>query len=156
MEAKALRDNTATSTEKFMYESIWRRFGCPVELVSDQGTHFINKLVHELSTYYVVVHKKSTPYYPQSNGLAESTNKTIQTILKKIVNENPTDWDQKLHSVLRAYCRSYKRSIRSTPFQMAFGLEAMMPIKFIILTLRIQATEKLNEMQSEQIRKNLY
>ena len=50
-------------------------FGCPIELVSDQGTHFINKLVHELSIYYVIVHKKSTPYYPQANGLAESTNK---------------------------------------------------------------------------------
>ena len=94
VEAKALKDNTATSTAKFVYESIWCRFGCPIELVSDQGTHFINKLIHELTTYYAAVHKKSMPYYPQANGLAESTNKTIQTILKKIVNENRTDWDQ--------------------------------------------------------------
>ena len=36
---------------------------------------------------------------------------------------------------------------------MAFGLEAVMPIEFQILTLRIQATEKLNETQSEQVRK---
>ena len=36
---------------------------------------------------------------------------------------------------------------------MAFGLEAVMPIEFQIPTLRIQATEKLNEMQSEQVRK---
>ena len=153
VEAKALRDNTAASTAKILYESIWCRFGCPIELVSDQGTHFINKLVHELSTYYAVVHKKSTPYYPQANGLAESTNKTLQTILKKIVNENRTDWDQKLHSALWAYRTSYKTSIKSTPFRMAFGLEAVMPIEFQIPTLRIQATEKLNELQSEQIRK---
>ena len=100
VEAKPLRDNTAASTAKFLYENIWCQFGCPIELVSDQGTHFINKLVHELSTYYHVVHKKSTPYYPQANGLAESTNKTLQIILKKIVNENRTDWDQKLNSAL--------------------------------------------------------
>ena len=153
VEAKPLRDNTATSTTKFLYENIWCRFGCPIELVSDQGTHFINKIVHELSTYYAVVHKKSTPYYPQANGLAESTNKTLQTILKKIVNENRTDWDQKLQSALWAYRTSYKTSIKSTPFRMAFGLEAIMPVEFQILTLRIQATEKLNELQSEQIRK---
>ena len=36
---------------------------------------------------------------------------------------------------------------------MAFGLEAVMPIEFQILTLRIQATEKLNEVQLEQVRK---
>ena len=75
VEAKPLSDNTATSITKFLYESIWCQYGCPIELVSDQGTHFINKIVHELSTYYAVVHKKSIHYYPQVNGLAESTNK---------------------------------------------------------------------------------
>ena len=93
MEEKPLGDNTATSTTKFLYQYIWCWYGCPIELVSDQGTHFINKIVHELSTYYAVVHKNSTPYYPQPNGLAKSTNKTLQMILKKIVNENRTDWD---------------------------------------------------------------
>ena len=83
MKAKALRDNTTASTAKFLYECTWCRFGCPIELVSDQGTHFRNKIVNELSTYYAVVHKKSTLYYPQANGLAESTNKTLQMILKK-------------------------------------------------------------------------
>ena len=100
-----------------------------------------------------MVHKKSTPYYPQANGLTESTNKTLQMILKKIVNENRTDWDQKLNSALWAYRTSYKTSIKSTPFRMAFGLEAVMPIEFQVPTLRIQATERLDELQSEQIRK---
>ena len=153
VEAKPIRDNTAASTAKFLYENIWCRFGCPIELVSDQGTHFINKIVHELSTYYVVVHKKCTPYYPQANGLAESTNKTLQTILKKIVNENHTDWDQKLNSALWAYPTWYKTSIKSTLFRLAFGLEAVMPIEFHIPTLRVQATERLDELQSEQSRK---
>ena len=87
-------------------------------------------MVHELSTYYAVVHKKSTPYYPQTNGLAESTNKTLQTILKKIVNENHIDWDQKLHSALWTYRMLYKTSIKSTPFRMAFGLEVVMLVEF--------------------------
>ena len=81
LEAKPLRENKTTSLAKFLYENICCRFGGPIELVSDQGTHYINKIVHELSTYYAVVHKKSTPYHPQANGLAESTNKTLQMIL---------------------------------------------------------------------------
>ena len=55
------------------------------------------------------VHKRSTPYYPQANGLAKSTNKTLQHILRKIVNENQTDWDMKLHSALWAYVKSSVR-----------------------------------------------
>ena len=150
VETKPLRDNTATSTTKFLYENIWCWNGCLIELVSDQGTHFINKIVHELSTYYAIVHKKSIAYYPQANGLAESTNKTLQTILKKIVNENRTDWDKKLNSALWAYQTSYKHI---SPFRLAFGLEVVTPIEFQILTLRVQATERLDELQSEQSRK---
>ena len=96
VEAKALRDNTAASTTKFVYEHLWCHYGCPIELVSDQGAHFINHIIWELTTHYAVVHKKSIPYYHQANGLAESTNKILQTILKKIVTKNRTDWDDKL------------------------------------------------------------
>ena len=148
----ALRDNTTASTTKFVYEHLWCRYGCPIELVSDQGGHFINHIIRELTTHYAVVHKKSTPYYPQANGLAESTNKILQTILKKIVNENRTDWDDKLQSALWAYRTTFKTSIQSTPFRMAFGLEAVMPIEFQVPSLRVQVKERLPEAQSEQYR----
>ena len=64
VEAKALRDNTAASTAKFVYEHLWCRYGCPIELVSDQGGDFINHIICELTHHYAVVHKRSTPYYP--------------------------------------------------------------------------------------------
>jgi hypothetical protein len=91
-------------------------------------------------------------YYPEGNGLAESTNKTLQTILWKIVEANRTDWDRKLHSALWTYWTSYKTSIRSTLFRMAFGLEAVMPTEFIVPSLRIKLEHKLNESKSEHAR----
>jgi hypothetical protein len=71
VEAKALRDNTASSIAKFLYEYIWYRYGCPMELMSDQGAHFVNDVVCGLTDHYAVVHRRSTMYYPQGNGLAE-------------------------------------------------------------------------------------
>ena len=61
---KALQENTAAVTTKFLYEHIWCRFGYPIELISDQGSHFLNSVVQELTQHYAVVHTKSTPYYP--------------------------------------------------------------------------------------------
>ena len=78
VEAKALRDNMVASIAKSLYEYIWCRFGCPIELISDQGSHFLNLVIHDLTYRYTVVHKKSTPYYPQVNGLAESTKKSCR------------------------------------------------------------------------------
>ena len=122
VEAKALRHIVA-STNKFLYEQIWCSFGCPIELISDQGSHFLNMIVSDLTKHYVVVHQKSTLYYPHANGLAKSTNKTLQNILKKVVNDNRTDWDTKLYTALWAYNTSFKTSVQSTTFRLTFGLE---------------------------------
>ena len=83
-----------------------------------------------MTHHYAVVHKKSTLYYPQANGLAESTNKTLQNILRKIVNENQTDWDTKVSSALWAYTTSSKTSLQATLFHLAYGLEAVMSVEF--------------------------
>ena len=85
--------------------------------------------------------------------LSESTKKTLQNILRKIVNENRTEWDKKLHSALWAYQMAYQTSIRKTPFRLAFGFEEVMLIEFQDLpSLRIQVRERLSEKESETIR----
>ena len=52
----------------------------------------MNRMIHGLTDHYAIVHKKSTTYYPKAKGLAESTNKTLQNILKKIVNDHRMNW----------------------------------------------------------------
>ena len=56
----------------------------------------------------------------------------------------------KLQSTLWAYRTTYKTNIRTTPFGLTFRLEAVMPIKFQIPSLRIQVKERLSE-ESEKI-----
>ena len=97
VEARALKDNSAKSVARFLYEAIMTRYRCPVELVTDQGGHFINAVLRELVTRHMIIHKKSMVYYPRANGQAESSNKILLAILKKLVNENRTDWDEKPH-----------------------------------------------------------
>jgi hypothetical protein len=61
VEGKALKDNTADSFAKFLYKYIWCHYGCPIELVSDQGMHFVNEVVHGLTQHYAVVHPSKWP-----------------------------------------------------------------------------------------------
>ena len=55
-----------------------------------------------------------------------------------------------MKTALWAYRTTFKTSIQSTPFRMAFGLEAVMPIEFQVPSLRVQVKERLLEAQSEQ------
>jgi transposase InsO family protein len=63
----------------------------------------------------------STPYYPQGNGLAESSNKSLIRIIKKLLTENKRSWDSKLKFSLWVDQISTKKSIGTSPFQMVYG-----------------------------------
>ncbi|MCO5575071.1 hypothetical protein L7F22_028868 [Adiantum nelumboides] len=74
-EAKATQKADARTTMQFLYENIFVRYGLPIEIVSDQGTHFINEVIENLLEEFFIVHmKKSAPYHPRANGQVEATN----------------------------------------------------------------------------------
>ena len=110
VEAIALKDK-ARSVASFLYNNIMTRFGCPIELVSDQGVHFLNKVIKILTKTHMISHKMSSIYHPQANGLAKSSNKILVKILKRTVSENRKDWDRKLNSALWAFRIAFKVSI---------------------------------------------
>ena len=143
VEAWALRDNTALSMAKCLFCDVFTRFGCLVELVSDRGGHFINKIIRRMAGFFLVLHKKSSPYYPQANGLAKSSNKQIVRILKKLVSVHWKDWDTKLPAALWAYHTAFKVATGMTPFKLDFGLEAITPVEFIVPSLWIAVEDRL-------------
>lgn len=103
-------------------------------------------MIHQVSHLHIhdYMHRKSTPYYPQENGKAESTNKVPISVLTKIVESQHIHWESKLIVALWAYCTLYKFAIGYTPFKMVYRLEAIMPWKFMIPSLRLVVFEKLD------------
>ena len=75
---------TAATATKFLFENVVTRFGCPKILISDQGTHFVNKLIIELTVELKIQHKKKKPYHPQENGTIQAFNKVIENALTKV------------------------------------------------------------------------
>lgn len=137
VEAKATPKNDARTTTCFLYEYVFTRDGLPIEIVSDRGTHFLNDVIHYLLDEFIVVHKKSAPYHPQANRQAESTNKILCTVLTKIVENSQIDWELKLNSALWAYRVAYKTAIGTTPFNLVYGLDTILPMEFLVPTLRV-------------------
>jgi hypothetical protein len=55
--------------------------------------------------------------------------------LTKLVNENRTNWDEHLSTMLFSYITTYKVATWYTPYQLVYGLHPLIPIEYIILII---------------------
>jgi hypothetical protein len=69
----------------------------------------------------------STPYYPQGNGLAKSSNKSLINIIKRLLEDNKKAGDSKIKFSLWDDRVTTKRSLGVSPFQLVYGIEAIFP-----------------------------
>ena len=134
VEARATRKNDASTAASFLFEEIMMRFGHPLELISDQGTHFLNDMIRTITSMYMIKHRKTTPYNPKANGLTEQANGIIERILNKMVSAYKTDWDWKLPSVVYPYNTSKKSTTGKSPFFLVFGQTALHKIEMEVET----------------------
>ena len=74
------------SSKKMFQEIIFPRFGVPRVVISDGGSHFIDRTFRKCLSELGVDHRVATPYHPQTSGQAETSNKQIKNILQKTVN----------------------------------------------------------------------
>jgi transposase InsO family protein len=83
-EATPAKDYSTETTTHFLFEQVITRFGCPIILMSDQGTQFINSTIRDMTEEFEFYHQKSTPYHPEENGTIEAFNKILESALTKI------------------------------------------------------------------------
>lgn len=136
-----------------MWKNIITRFGIPRALVTNNGKQFEGKVFRNLCEQYIIRHYFSTPVYPQSNGQAESSNKTLLDGIRKRLDEPKGGWVNELPSVLWAYRTTPRRSTRETPFSLAYGMEVIIPLEIGLPTMRTEAYN--HEQNKERIAEHL-
>jgi len=115
-EALSCRAADAKHARKLFQEVNFPRFGTLRMVISDGGSHFIDRIFRNYLRELGATHNIATPYHPQRSGQAEMSNKQIKNILQKTVNEMGKGWKSKLSDALWTYRTTYKTSIKMSPF----------------------------------------
>ena len=72
----------------FLENNILSRFGCPMKIITENAQAFKSKKMINFCHQCHISLGHSTGYYPQGNGLAKSSNKSLVRIIKKLLQEN--------------------------------------------------------------------
>ena len=135
-----LKNMEAETVTETMFRGWIKRYGCPQEIHSDQGSQFESQIFQEMCKLLQINKTRTTAYHPQSDGMIERMNRTVKDILSKYISVNQTDWDKFVDSVVFAYNSTVHDTTGITPYRMVFGEEIKLPVDI--------ATEKVDIGQS--------
>lgn len=85
--------------------------------------------------------------HPQANGQVEAINKIIKSTIKKRLTKAKGNWVDELPLALWAYMTTHKTTTGHTPFTLAYGSEAMIPVELEFPSHRRQ---NFDQKQNEQ------
>ncbi|KAL1942197.1 hypothetical protein VTO73DRAFT_6261 [Trametes versicolor] len=102
-------------------DRIVRYHGVPDSIISDRGPTFVSQFWRELSNHLQTELKHSTAYHPQTDGLTERTNQTLETYLRAYVSYQQDDWVDYLPLAEFAFNNAINLSTNQTPFYANYG-----------------------------------
>ena len=111
--------------------TIFSRLGIPEQILTDQGTNFMSATLEEIYQLLQVKIIRTSPYYPQTDGLVERFNATLKLMLKKFVGRKGKDWDEYLPYLLFAYREVPQESTGFSPFELLFGRRVRGPLDIL-------------------------
>ncbi|KAL0295511.1 UNVERIFIED_CONTAM: hypothetical protein Sangu_2508200 [Sesamum angustifolium] len=141
VEAEPLSRISEKEIIKFVWKNIICRFSIPRAFITDNDTQFQGKefkrwcLELKIKQYFTFVGN------PQSNGQTEVTKRTILQHLKTRLDEAKGNWVDELPGVLWVYRTTPRRSTGESPFNLVYGMKAIIPTGIGEETLRIQQYE---------------
>ncbi|KAI9095668.1 hypothetical protein K1719_026228 [Acacia pycnantha] len=129
IEVEPVATITSVRVQKFLQKNIISCFGIPAEIVTDNGTQFIDRGFQKLVADFNIQQHFASVEHPQSNRQAEAANKVIVDGLKKRMEDATSSWVDQLPYVPGGYRTSIQSSTRETPFKLIYGCEAMIPVE---------------------------
>eukprot|EP00253_Pinus_taeda_P001553 PITA_01553 len=122
---------------KFLETNILSRFGCSNKLIIDNVAGFrYKKMIYFCNKYHITL-GQSTAYYPQGNGLAEPSNKSLVNIIMKLLADNKKSWHNKLINALWDDRLTTKKSIGMSSYQPVYGMDAIFPSSLGVPSMKI-------------------
>lgn len=137
-----VKDRTAPTVAKCLAELVWRH-GVPSKIVHDRAAEFLSDVLQDTAAILGLKQLPTSGGHPQTDGLVERFNRTLKSMLVKLVEAKGRNWDKLLGPVLLAYRTTPHASSGETPFFLMYGRDCHLPtgLDFYSPTVRAPTVE---------------
>ncbi|KAM1355796.1 hypothetical protein ACFX2H_029806 [Malus domestica] len=151
-EVVPIREVKKETVVRFIKEYIIYRYDIPRYIITDNKKQFSNRLMDELCKKYMFKYHKSSIYHALANGLAETFNKMLCNILKKMIDRTKRNWHERINETLWVYRTTYRTPTQATPYSLVYGVEVDLPLESQIFLLRMAIQEGLTKKENGKLR----
>lgn len=132
-------------------KEVFRHHGLPKTIVSDRDSKFTSSfwkyLMERLGTQMAM----STANHPQTDGQTERMNRTLEDMLRCVVNFDQNNWDELLPLVEFAYNNQINTATHETPFYVDTGRHPRLPQDILIDPGRVQTVNETANQFAERM-----
>lgn len=172
-ETASITSGTASEVATFFLKAIYLRHGAPHVLLSDRGKAFLSSTLSEVLQASNTIHKTTSSYHPQTNGLTERFHRTLCDMLSMYIQPDHRNWDAVLPFVTFAYNTSVQRTTGYSPFFLVYGRQPTSSLdvsffsgpvnsspficdQFLYRVAQCRRRARINTEASQEDRKNRY
>ena len=122
-----LKRETGKALGKWILHDIIYRWGLLLEIVTDNGSAFLQALAW-LEKHYHIKHIRISGYNSRANGLVERSHFEVREAIFKACDGNESKWSNSAYSVFWAERVTIRRRMGCSPYFAATGTHPLLPI----------------------------
>lgn len=132
VEGRPLKKETAKAIAQWLFEDVICRWGCLLEIVTDNGKQYVAVL--EWLKKWGIKGIRISAYNSKAQGKIERPHGDLRDSLYKATGGNPSKWSYFFHHVLWADRITVRKGFGCSPFFMTTGAHPIMPLDLIEAT----------------------
>ena len=128
----SLKTKMAEEVIQAYIDNVYSKFGGSLEMLSNNGTEFKNKMFEQICKELGLEHKLYTPpYHPASNGRIEGFHTFLKACIAKHVAPQ-LEWDVLIPLACATYNVMPTEHSKESPFFLMFGRDPVLPFNTLL------------------------
>ena len=146
------KSNTSEQVAKLMIRDIFRLHGIPQSVVSDRDPRFTSDMWESFWDQLGTTLSMSTADHPQTDGQTEVVNRSINWMLRTVLETQGPAWDELAPLLEFAHNSMKVRPTGLSPFEVVYGRALTLPATMAVPGTQLEATamtEQLDDVKAK-------